>query len=423
MGITEEVNTNQRNLSNDTLLEYIDKEIDFVRTEIQSPGWSTWALVVAAGYLGWLLLEEAELQKHNINSITIIILLVHYLMLILNNDDLLIKHFQKNNPKPLWVEAARFSAAILVITYLSKHISFRANLIGYVINGLIIIAILFSTFWIKKFENIFGSDIESPLGKTTVFRVFGFLFAVFLAALIIITSIDYAWLFIKLNEPLIPNIRLAGLIIGIYYILYTLSASNTEKATIQSLVELRRWFIQGKINTSDLIKRVDVIMSGLKFSDLIQEDVSKVITVLQNIDLEFAKITKKEDVLERLYGKLKDEAQEGEDIIKDSLLLSIISHFLNITKYYETLRSQSLRSFLKKQLLAQSTNHLKLRTSEYSENIQALLDDLEKKYSDSSDRFIALLNSHESQETLDYWQKKMDDVYIYKIDLPREPQK
>ncbi len=329
----------------------------------------------------------------------------------------IVEDYRDKNVFPMFLEILRYVAALFATIYLSINFPVYVNSIGYIVNILVLLGIPLTYYFGGYYEKNYGRDAGDNLTQIKgFFKLTMVVFSVVTNIVIALAGFEYLRFLTKINAPFIPNARLAGLMLALYFVLIVLSRSKAKAPTVFSLIKLRRGYLQGEFDASELIRRVSIVLSGLKYSDLLQEDVSRILSLLQKTDLEFAAIIKKENVLEKIYNKQSSNISEDDEVRKEILVSDILDHFLNITKYQNVMKNEAMKRFV----LVKGGIIDDKQASELVEKIQILFDDLKIKFRFVSDRLIAMLETYESKDRLAVWNKKMEGVYIYEVILTRE---
>ena len=107
------------------------------------------------------------------------------------------------------------------------------------------------------------------------------------------------------SYQMIDGLRVAGLIAAIYYLLVLISGVSTKHQLLELLVSIRRQLGLGSMEYPIALQQVEIIVAGLKISDVLQEYVSRIIMLCDEFDGKMQKASAYIGIIEKYYRMLK----------------------------------------------------------------------------------------------------------------------
>ncbi len=230
-------------------INFLDSEITSLRSEIQRPGWTTYAILGSIAALVWLLLYEIQIGKFYPKNVAGIILVIWLIFSLCMNVSFLINPSRSiRKPKERFVPGYLISTErsililltglqiffIFVIIDFSPDVISLATIMAYfVISGsllalVIIIAITFTNTPIPLNRT---SNMQTKIGYT-------------LSAIISTIPLWFyiKFLFISPGTANIFDLRFAILLAAIYYLTLLLMLRSRGNLTLDSLITIKREF-------------------------------------------------------------------------------------------------------------------------------------------------------------------------------------
>lgn len=425
-------NTSSQN-PDGSFLNYIDEEIKYIQDEIQKPGWTIWAVIGGLASLGWILLGIIEKQDFSVKFSLALVLLINYAyssVSVFFEKDLIPEGNSKEKAIPFSDISKKMGilkashilgiirlVSIIYITYLlRKELGTWGSTIAYIYNGLRLFLALILPMLLQivqtgynfmqsndKYRDYPFAAAPPPMPtklnfKTTLLMNLPLLT---LSAYLFWNSLQYSLK--NMSYLTIEDLRLASVIVGIYILLKLLTNTQTKNPILASLVEARRNYVMGRIDFSTTKKHVDIALSGLEISDVLQQEVSKLIAHIQNAetDLDITK-TKIE-----LLVKLESENTEQENnILIDSVNDSILNHLEQYKLSRKKIQSIKNGSF------TTYANMYKMAIGD--QDIRTVLEKIDDAISQADQKKQALLNNWtevlSKNGTLEQWKEKTSKI-------------
>lgn len=322
-----------------SLLSYLDSEITHIRSESQEPGWTKWAIMGGLGTAFWLLFDEIEKGIFSVENISALILVLSiaydslsFLLELINDDSSTLpsnRFFMANrlgrNRLPFILMLFRYVAILALIYGFSQKINSNTTTIAYILNGyyiLVYIIILILSF--LKFP------IPSQLKEQNwLFKIFSNLF--YFTAIIYLIS-QYLLLVINLKIS-ISDIRVTSLILGIFCLFYLVAKLSGHSPLLNSLIEIRRNLALGRLTANNAIEQTDIALAGLRVSDVLQDQISKILSIMDQNNVEIQEAVTKTTALENMISD-KTDLTPDQINIAIAVMESIIPHMENVHKTY-----------------------------------------------------------------------------------------
>lgn len=334
-----------------SLIHFLDSEIEFIKDRRQQPGWTKWAINGSLATSFWLLLNE--LEKTKIPSlITIIQCLILFSLLsdlifslrnILleseSNYEVTGRFFISNQ-----LAKSRLTLVLIFIRYifillfinLSNYTFLGASLVGYIINGWFAFAYFIAL--VLSFLNI---PIPNKMKQTG--SKINFLLIITMFATGYTTSL---YLYNLFGQPeIITGIRIGGLVATIYYLLILISKISIKSPLMESLVNIRRELSLGHLEYQTAVEQVDIVVAGLKISDVLQEYVGNIVTLFDEFNSRVQKISICLNAIEKINSEAPDNPSDEQKATIEILVSSVESTLLEAKEIVGTKIPSALKPF------------------------------------------------------------------------------
>lgn len=337
------------NLAN-SLIHFLDSEIEHIKNEQQQPGWTKWAISGSLATSAWLLLNEIE--KTQISLYTVIGLLIGISLfsnLISTLQGLLVdlsslgikgRYFTTSqlakNRLNLIIILARYIVVICLTYFLSDKTSkpilvasYSVN-IWFLLNYLAIITLSF-----------FNVPIPSKLKMT------GWLTKLTPVITILITAFATIGYFYEISaQPLlIVHIRIAGLIATTYFLIVLISKISINSPLLESLINIRRELSLGHLDYKLALEQTDIVIAGLKISNVLQEYVGNILTLLDELNSKMQKVSLHVNAMEKVQAGKKDNFSEEQQATIMSLKSSIVTILVEAREILQIKIPSALKPF------------------------------------------------------------------------------
>lgn len=352
------------------LIDVIEFEILKIKFNIKKSGITKWALI--GSLMTILFLISQEVESHNVvwSNIYIVILGVYLFYEILNLFDFSIIQSDKTYNK-----LVRFKPSDKVFGQSRKGILYELIIVIFllwIISTIdiqiykIFIVFIFGFFLIKGLLALLAltfSFMKIPYPLTAKMPKVGKFIAYSTLVIIISGTIGYLYQSQLLNLTIFEY-RLGVYIFSIIILLSKLISVDEYTPLLHTLEELRRKLGMGKIDVQNGIEEFEIILDGLKISDIFHQDISAIFEYFKkiskirntiNIDFnnlqklistnDFKKNKKSHDELLYQYELIQQNVDEIEKLFnKSSEILSTINKNM---RYVEILSPESLPEILK----------------------------------------------------------------------------
>ncbi|MGA7192145.1 MAG: hypothetical protein WBW94_00840 [Anaerolineales bacterium] len=274
------------------LIHLLDSEIELVRDERQQPGWTKWAISGSLATSFWLLFNEIEKGQGSVNAVItllIVISLSSNLVIQLrarllpdspssysSRGRFMVSNEYANDRFAMILSLLRY-ITMLYLTYMVSSRSIQlVSISSYIVNGLYLALILY--FLLMSFLNI---PLQPGYIKTSNWKV---QMVVTIPYIIIVYALfSYLSYFLTYSQ-LIANIRIAGLIAAIYFLVTLISTISSDSPLMNSLIKIRRDFSLGNLEYTKAVEQTDTVIAGLKIADVLQDYVQNVLVLLDSLD-------------------------------------------------------------------------------------------------------------------------------------------
>jgi hypothetical protein len=333
----------------DTLISFIDNEINYIQNEIEQPGWTIWAIIGAIAICGWFLLDIFPSQKITINHIFLVVLLainiyrILFTLINLRNASTERKKFYSieeiNENGNILVQLFHYGTnlALIYFTYLfTSYVKSYISIVAYLFYAFYSLMPLFSFLAQKFYFKFIPSEstiieFNSPLIGCAVYP---------LLLIELFITITYALI---LKNPYIhvaiDDFKAATLIISIYILIQILINLTVKSPILSTLIEIRRDYVFGHISDADAKKRLEIALLGLQVSDIGQNVLNKVLSIIKAAESELEEAKEKCSTLKSEYQKFGGNITKDEKIILGSLHESI---FNNLAKFKNIINGENL---------------------------------------------------------------------------------
>ncbi|HEX2996205.1 MAG TPA: hypothetical protein VHP14_15370 [Anaerolineales bacterium] len=319
-----------------SLLSYIDHEIDYIRNEIQQPGWTLWATLGGLASLVYLLIDNFSQKQLNLITVFLLYTLADMLIALIRvslpaNEDPdhkgRFKLFESPTGYRLLFNVA-LSLISIVLAYKWQS-SIEKQIVYSIIawyGSLILMAV------VVQFFKAMTSGVQLPAGpkkgiSISTGCIFGPLLflTVYLAWRIINNFITHTQIFG------IEELKVALILVAIVFLLGILIRIRTKSPILSSLAEIRRNYFLGAISTKEARERVEIALLGLKVSDILQKQLSEFLSTMQATHSALQTALAKLNVLQKVNAKGGDLSDE-DTAIKESVSDGIEKDIENAVK-------------------------------------------------------------------------------------------
>lgn len=268
-------------------IDLLNYEINHLNDQQGRPGWTKWAIVAAFASLLWLLINVMESSQVNwkIASIYTVFL---YLFAIgvkstlnimtltpeVTNEIRFSKIVKKIHPNECLWSIAKSTVMLLFLWYANVYFSLAEtiSLSIFISLGIVFSAIAIVIIQANIPMNITGKKSSGWL--SFVLDVFCIYPIIMMAVIVIRTN---------LNTHL-PEIRVSGIIFGLVFLVDKYLEDTPHGHMLAELINIRRQLCMRKINSNAAIQQTEIVILGMKISDLLSGDVSRILSLFRNFE-------------------------------------------------------------------------------------------------------------------------------------------
>ena len=274
-------------------LDAIDFEIAESRATHQGGGWTLWAVLAALAANLWLI---SDVVKND--SVSMLVVLRLFFLGTLAVDFVIGIGMALGIENPLfpprserrlshgWVappvseaelilNIARNGVLLWVVASVWPDVTGWARKVAYVylalpIVGLVLIAVL---GLLRLPQRVGRTMTEVRITKIVVWGIIGFIPA---------TLAGYVPAFVKVGpRPMVADVRLAGLLVVFAFLLWMIARLSKRSPRLDSLIDLRRDVVHGRIAPAASLLRVDTIVGGKRTAEAVEEATARVREMLE----------------------------------------------------------------------------------------------------------------------------------------------
>jgi hypothetical protein len=310
--------------SKEEVLKALDFEIDSIKSEINRLGWTTWALLGSLATIIWLIINNWENFKGNFTNVGLWFFCVIFLIDILNIiDNILLQRKSHTGEiriyrfKELYSSSRRLFLLnflmALSLVYLSvillKNVPPLIRIYSFLFYGGACLIWLFT---------LIMSFIDFPLVQGNYkFRTYKLILTLIILPGFVVLFYCYK----TIGTINILEIKLAFLICTFLFLLKRLSEGNDSKSKMDSLKEIRRDLVFGRLGIQEALKRTDIILLGMNVSQFFQDDIDSLLKLLSLNHSEINTLSLRYQEISNLISKKESKKEEIEKITNDFRLL------------------------------------------------------------------------------------------------------
>lgn len=315
----EENGTDSSNVSlhRYNFIHYLDTEINNIRNEIIRPGWTTHTILVSVAALTMTLLFCWEQGQYSLKYIAFLALGFSLLRDLLNNLiypkrplklNIKIKRRFMNrnmlisNRLALILITIQYSFFLFIALTQSQELGTATTVFTSLFFSVLLLALL-TTFLLFSFK--FPLPMTPPRKKINLIFNIIILLSFFV---IIFRYIGYP--FTSSNPTIINDVRIALIIVALFFLLITLSRVPNGKLTLESLIITRRELAFHEIDLDTARIHTDIALTGLKTSDVLEEYLTALLSLYRDATIKIKEASRYLGDVEILYGKEQNKSAE-----------------------------------------------------------------------------------------------------------------
>lgn len=287
-------------------IAYLDSETDNLRSEIQRPGWTNWALLGSIATFLWLLLSQIEdvtfSPKHVCGILLVLTLIALFILLLsvvlYSPDKTTRKRFYSNelfnkNKSTISLLILSFFFGIFAAYYLKEDIATFVTILTYIVFSLLVFEIIGVLVITKQGLHVAKHPRGWKIGKR---------FNIILSIILLVLIWQYISLLTQLDSRItVSEIRISLLIGGIYFLTFLYFRTSGGSMILDSLIATRRDFYLGHLDLNTAIRQADIALTGLQLADVLEEDVNKLLALYRECSTEAQKASYYLEEARKLY--------------------------------------------------------------------------------------------------------------------------
>jgi hypothetical protein len=295
-----------------TLLAIIDWEINARKEESQRPGWTKWAIFGALATVAWVFLNSLGAQVVSWPTVTAYVACLWMLIDLLGrcgslignrtrlSQTLLLKtSYLASSRTQLVLQLLRsvflLIAVLTILTFTWKP-SMVAAAVWYGLGSLVFLVLTVMSFGQQPIAIPHDTGRRGWLRLTHLVPIGLLAIAVVRGPTSTLTS--------ALTGTTLLELRLACLLVVACYLAYLALRDAADVPLLNELVSLRRNLAMERIDVESARKQLDLTMSGLRISDVMQKGVSRVIQYSEELSVSVEQATKTLSTLDSVMHRL-----------------------------------------------------------------------------------------------------------------------
>jgi hypothetical protein len=326
--------------SRSQLLSLLDSEIERIQTQDREPGWTKWALLGGLGTDLWLISNELEHGSIDWQKSAIFFLWLFLAKEFLAHLNGLLAFRSNNKSGP------RFFLFKAYGQQLRRLAIFYAFMYALPLFLLIHVAFPLSThsIWFLRIYLIFFAFVSCLAIPLSFLRlpfsvgperrsVRVTLLILFLLITVPLSELS-SYIINTWSTFTQPTLRVSTLFLIGLYLIQLLLRGQTGTPLLNTLIELRRSLVLGQIDYQSAFKQAEVAFSGLRVSDVLQDEVNIMLSHMNEINIRLESMRKELQAL---------ESHESDPALASTIQRSLSSLLDEIEKSLEILESGTQR--------------------------------------------------------------------------------
>jgi hypothetical protein len=292
---------------------FLDSEIENLRSEIEGPGWTSWALTGALAALVWILISLVEEGKYSLKPVASLLLVTSFLVY----SYALVKgrvgpSLPSERPKGRLMPTHVINANMAVIILLVAQLAFLTIVIlrlstelGSVATSISLAAI--SLLWLIVLAGIVIAAKRIPVPFNSRHRLVTIVLVIYLVVMLLSIWYHIRFLWISPGVASVYDVRFALVIAAIFYLSGRLVSVPRGALTLDVLRTIRRELLLGRIELGTAIQQVDIALTGMRASDLLEGYVSKLLSLYRDASAELSKSVSCIDQMEKSVSETAEK--------------------------------------------------------------------------------------------------------------------
>lgn len=372
----------RQNLKTENVLHILDAEINQILSEVKFPGWTTWAIYGAIATVIWLLFHQIEASKINTIIVKVLLLVFFLIFDFISVIKVLLSPKDYNERQRNRFYQSRIFANNRLELFVMLLLSLGLLIIAKTINLLnlpypYLIIGIYSVLSIIYMLVLILSFLKFPISAFPQSSAYILIIPVVLLSAILASI--YGCISMIYNQVNISDIKVASLIFALCYLIILLTKRTHNTPLLSTLINIRRDLAFDQISVENAVQQADIALTGLTMSDILQEDVQKILGLIEKMNLDYGKEIDAVKAIKKQLPNNLTELSSDQKILIETVAKSCSPHKEDIKIQISSLKILISKFHKKINLLKRmSGGHLEI------ENIMTLIGnaitDLERKF-------------------------------------------
>jgi hypothetical protein len=330
------------NMKSKEFITFLDSEIENLRSEIQRPGWTSWALSGALAAVVWLLLSLVEQGGYSLKAVGSSLLVIWLLIFSFGVAKALVgpslrSERIKGRLMAMEVVQANVPDMVMIVGALGFFIAITVRLsseLGSVATDVLLATISFNLLSALLLVVIIAMRIPVPANARH--RLQNMINAVLLVLGLVSIWYQMRFLWISPGTGTVADVRFALVIAAVFYLSFRLVSVPRGTLTLDTLTTIRREVVLGRMAIERASEQVDIALAGMRASDLLESYVSKLLSLYRDAGAELGKCISCLDELDKSLsatgGKVSPDQEASKRPDMDALRSSAETAARIVTK-------------------------------------------------------------------------------------------
>lgn len=274
---------------------FLNSEIESLQNEIQRPGWTTWALTGALAALVWTVVSLIEQGNYTLRATGSILLVISFLFYVYGLIQGLISPSlpsQQHRGRLMHTDLVRANIPFIMLMIAQSVfliiviLKFSAELSG-IETSISLAAVSLPLAGALIGIAVIGARLPVVYNPRHRFSIALFIVCSVLMLLSVWYQVRLQW--ISPGGATIYDVRLALVIAATFFVFYRLVFIPRGALTLDLLTTIRRELLFKRIELGTATQQVDIAITGMRASDLLESYVTKLLSLYREAEAELNK--------------------------------------------------------------------------------------------------------------------------------------
>jgi hypothetical protein len=333
-------NPSTPNVSVENVLSFLDKEIERVLSEQARSGLTVWAVLAALTGIIWLGFSTWEAGGFKASNVLLLFLVFSF-----GVELIIYIYYALSKPWFVQHDTDRFYPVNRIVgnRFLILLMTARAVLLIYLISisgvwwpHLLFLYLFYGYRVIELIIDLVYDLVRIPL------RVTSGGYAIPVAIVFLLTLGLAAWGAYKVLSLVsaspdlnVSDFRVASLLTAGSILLIVLARAENDFPLLSSLTNIRQYLTFKEIDIETAMRHIDITLSGMRVSDVLQEHVRRYLHSYDQMNLEYNAAIKELGALEASLPEPNAALSSEQSAIMQAVLQSCQQHKKTMTEFYE----------------------------------------------------------------------------------------